>query len=547
MLLKYLFSVLYILVVKSHECGKRKINSRGVVVGGHDSNAGDWPWHVAISHFIRGAFLYQCGGSIINTTTILTVAHCVYDNGRVMNKDRLKVTLGNHQLFKFSMNQYEHSVHEIIPHPEFNNSHYRNDIALLILNHEIQFTDYIQPVCLWDLNDDGVNKIGSVIGWGFDGNSEISATLKETKMPIVNTFTCIHSVPGVFGKLVNENNYCAGFRNGTGVCNGDSGSGMFFKVSGRWYLRGIVSQAIIDGNTLKCDLNEYVIFTDVTKYRSWIGLTSVIKSSVKSKFANHKNFHLLNNAECGINNYDIDEDENLKPIYQQYPWMVLVPINFLGIVYLRCNGFLISELYVVTTASCASLYTRDPIKLGDYNIRNNDPDCVGTHSGTDCQYSQTVSVEREILHPYHNDELLNHENDIALLRLSTKADLKRPNIKTVCLPLLDDWQNNQNMVITGFVENENILSRQLGTRTSCLPTDDSKDICININTESKECELIRGAALLSIQQVNSERNAYVLKGFATVNNCVRHQNYLRIKPHLEWILTRSISRIAIKT
>jgi hypothetical protein len=48
------------------------------------------------------------------------------------------------------------------------------------------------------------------------------------------------------------------------------------KIDGLWKTVGIVSSAVgksavIDGkNKTICDLNEYLVYTDVSKYNSWI-------------------------------------------------------------------------------------------------------------------------------------------------------------------------------------------------------------------------------------------------------------------------------------
>lgn len=68
---------------------------------------------------------------------------------------------------------------------------------------------------------------------------------------------------------------------GTSACNGDSG-GAFqvfipddaqdqsVNASGAWHVRGIVSQTISRFDVPICDPHQYVVFTDVEKYRSWI-------------------------------------------------------------------------------------------------------------------------------------------------------------------------------------------------------------------------------------------------------------------------------------
>lgn len=64
--------------------------------------------------------------------------------------------------------------------------------------------------------------------------------------------------------------YSAGFRNGTGPCNGDSGSGFILQKDDRWTLRGIVSTSLLDQEQRSCDLKNYVVFTDVSKFMDWL-------------------------------------------------------------------------------------------------------------------------------------------------------------------------------------------------------------------------------------------------------------------------------------
>jgi secreted trypsin-like serine protease len=58
--------------------------------------------------------------------------------------------------------------------------------------------------------------------------------------------------------------------------SGDSGSGMILKVDNRLTLIGIVSAAVIEKTIIYgqrqsvCDLNNYVIYTDVSKYYDWV-------------------------------------------------------------------------------------------------------------------------------------------------------------------------------------------------------------------------------------------------------------------------------------
>lgn len=51
---------------------------------------------------------------------------------------------------------------------------------------------------------------------------------------------------------------------------GDSGGGFVVKSGDRWYLRGVVSSALLDRETYMCDTHNYVVFTDVAQFKDWV-------------------------------------------------------------------------------------------------------------------------------------------------------------------------------------------------------------------------------------------------------------------------------------
>lgn len=98
----------------------------------------------------------------------------------------------------------------------------------------------------------------------------VSEELSYVQMPVVTHETCIWSNRDFFSKVTSEKSFCAGFRNGTLVCNGDSGSAMVFKQGKQFYLRGVVSISIALQNSLKCDPDHFAVFVDAAKFGTWL-------------------------------------------------------------------------------------------------------------------------------------------------------------------------------------------------------------------------------------------------------------------------------------
>ncbi|XP_024939939.1 serine protease gd isoform X2 [Cephus cinctus] len=150
-----------------------------------------------------------------------------------------------------------------------------SDIAILVLRERVVFTPLIQPVCLWkgpiDLNS-VVGKTGYVVGWGRDeeGN-KYTAEPRMARVPIVSQEVCLRSNEG-FLKSTSNRTLCAGSRDGSGPCNGDSGSGLVLRDpnTGRYHLRGVVSLSLFNSATNTCDWSQYVVYVDVAKYLVWI-------------------------------------------------------------------------------------------------------------------------------------------------------------------------------------------------------------------------------------------------------------------------------------
>ncbi len=135
------------------------------------------------------------------------------------------VQLGKHNLKVSNRHTQEFQVHKIITHPDYNPDSLRDDIAIIRLSTEANLSNYVQPICLWNLNKVAVsevtNKLGTVVGWGVTETDELSVILRQAFMPIVSLTTCLESNREFFGVFLSDKNFCAGFRNGTGVCNGD--------------------------------------------------------------------------------------------------------------------------------------------------------------------------------------------------------------------------------------------------------------------------------------------------------------------------------------
>lgn len=158
-------------------------------------------------------------------------------------------------------------------HPDWNTETeaYDADIAVLMLENSVIFTRYIQPACLIDPNSPPASvEIGVVAGFGkSEDTSKVHENIpKELEMPIYENSDCFLK-NYIFARLSSHRTFCGGTGNGTGACQGDSGSGIVVYHEGAYYLRGIVSASLYN-STYGCDVDSYSIFTNMMNYNDWV-------------------------------------------------------------------------------------------------------------------------------------------------------------------------------------------------------------------------------------------------------------------------------------
>lgn len=256
-------------------CGTVVPKANPLVVHGNSAQHAQFPWHGALYRSSVTELRYLCGSTLISTRLILTAAHCVAleKSRRPIDADSLLIYLGKTNLKKWNGPEQDAKVERIHIHPDYNYERFFADVALLRLKSDVKYDNFVRPACLWSFDEDYkvlINKIGFVPGWGYNERGLVSEELSFAQMPVVAHETCIWSNRDFFSKVTSNTSYCAGFRNGTSVCNGDSGGGMVFKQSNRWYLRGIVSVSAALQDKITCDPNHFAVFTDVAKFLRWI-------------------------------------------------------------------------------------------------------------------------------------------------------------------------------------------------------------------------------------------------------------------------------------
>ncbi|XP_048002705.1 venom protease-like isoform X2 [Leguminivora glycinivorella] len=248
-----------------------------LIVGGENAQLGEFPHMAAIGWVnFEDSYSFNCGGSLISTRWVLTAGHCTRDP-RARDPNPAIVRLGDQNIdpsVQDGATPVEVPIKQIVKHPEYKPPRRYNDIALLELATDVDFSNTIRPACLWQRNDFDSYTRAVATGWGvIDVNTkETSKELQKVSISLLENDYCDQL-------LANSRNrnwqgfapsqMCAGeLRGGRDTCQGDSGAPL--QVASRdnqciFHVVGVTSfgaQCARSGRP--------AIYTRVASYLDWI-------------------------------------------------------------------------------------------------------------------------------------------------------------------------------------------------------------------------------------------------------------------------------------
>ncbi|XP_076799209.1 enteropeptidase isoform X2 [Arvicanthis niloticus] len=247
-------------------CGEKMVTQKvgPKIVGGSNAQAGAWPWIVALYHRDRFTDRLLCGASLVSSDWLVSAAHCVYR--RNLDPTRWTAVLGLHMQSNMTSPQVvRRVVDQIVINPHYDRRRKVNDIAMMHLEFKVNYTDYIQPICLPEETQIFIpGRICSIAGWGYDKTNDSTVdVLKEADVPLISNEKCQQQLPEY---NITETMICAGYEEG-GIdsCQGDSGGPLMCQENNRWFLVGVTSFGV------QCGLpNRPGVYARVSQFTEWI-------------------------------------------------------------------------------------------------------------------------------------------------------------------------------------------------------------------------------------------------------------------------------------
>ncbi|XP_055594650.1 serine protease 41-like [Uranotaenia lowii] len=410
----------------AESCGNKQINVKTTrEENGSSATPGSWPWHGALLRRGRPTSVYVCGITIVSKDAIVTAAHCIYNpsSRSKFAAGNFYIKIGETNLKNPGKETQEHNVSEIIEHPRYDHGSGKNDLAILKLRTSINFTPYIQPICLWRGNSTlskQPNQLAAIVGWSRSQVSEIPKDLTVTFTSVVSNDVCLKQSTRSFQSIFHENRtFCANHPNKTGFNSGDSGNGLYVRVDGVWNLRGIVAAAKYDPSKLYVGTKDFAILTNVEFFTHWIS------SKISLPKPANKN-NLLQLARCGI-------AQRLPDNRFQYPWLSVLNYqrNYSVVDKTRpCGAILIHPSFLLTSGSCINT----EINYYQPNLRNGT-----TVFGKDNK--NIIPVKEVFKHPQYDSR--KKVNYIALVKLESPA----PYIPICLSPFSSRYPPNERLEV----------------------------------------------------------------------------------------------------
>ncbi|XP_058273094.1 ovochymase-1 isoform X4 [Hemibagrus wyckioides] len=213
-----------------------------------------WPWQVSL----QSEENHYCSGTLIDERWVLTARHCRAEAGDI-------VVLGAHDLNAVEVQRA--TVKAVYSQPYDGSYPPLHDLSLLYLSVPARIGSSVFPVCLSDEDwrfDQGLSCVTT--GWGYRRSTpKVSPdVLYQAQVNPLSEQACWTG----WGQVFSSNALLCTQSAASSSCLGDAGAPLLCQKNGRYYLAGIMALGL-----KRCDQQKPAIFTNLSRFRSWIDRT----------------------------------------------------------------------------------------------------------------------------------------------------------------------------------------------------------------------------------------------------------------------------------
>lgn len=259
------------------DCG----HSSGLrIFGGTEASLGEFAWTALLvyNNNTEGDESARCAASLINARYAITAAHCIPPTSSYFNLTGVR--LGEHDISNDGQDcdqqnicadvPVEVGIEKVIVNADYDpTSKSRfNDIALIRFDRDVEFSDFITPICL--PTEDKIRQKNHTAtkafatGWGLTEHKIRSDVKLKVALDIVDHQQC-RKLYNTKAEIRNTH-LCAGGEEGKDTCADDSGGPLMREIDGNYYLLGVVSF----GPSVCGTKNVPGVYTNVAQFMDWI-------------------------------------------------------------------------------------------------------------------------------------------------------------------------------------------------------------------------------------------------------------------------------------
>ena len=204
------------------------------IVNGQDASHCEWRWQVSL----RTSYGFHfCGATLISPRWVMSAAHCIDGSTFV-------VVVGDYNKDSHGdEDEREHTVLRTVVNPNYTESRFNHDFALIELEQEVEMGGCAAAACL-PFEDIGAGQECFITGWGtLSSGGSSPSHVQEGLVLTLSNEECAERYQGQDDILPNM--LCAQGTSSLGIvdsCQGDSGGPLVCPgADGRYYLHGATS------------------------------------------------------------------------------------------------------------------------------------------------------------------------------------------------------------------------------------------------------------------------------------------------------------------